>query len=143
MSRVINSNSPGKVRNYHRRTIAELLRHLSRRPTVDDEAKDMAAAMVFALRGIHRSVLQTIVAWEKRNYWTKADRFMREWEWANHLSEELGRVLMEKDWPELSVVMVQLMPHFIDIETKKMTRPHSHWQGAYQRLLQDSQNGAH
>lgn len=143
MSRVVNSNSPGKIRNYHRRTIAELLRQLSQRPAVDQEAKDMAAAVVFSLRGIHQSVLQTIEAWEKRDYWTKADRFMREWEWANHLSEEVELSLREQDWAALSRIMVQLMPHFIDIETKKMTRSRSHWQGAYHKLLGEGQSTPH
>jgi hypothetical protein len=141
MSRVINSNAPGKIRNHHRRTVAELLRQLSQRPAVDQEAKDMAAAVVFALQGIHQSVLQTIEAWEKRDYWTKADRFLREWDWANHLSQELSTVLREDDWPELPMVLARLMPHFIDIEIKKLTRPPSTWRGAYQELLDRDQNG--
>jgi len=137
MSRVVNSNSPGKIRSQHRRTIAELLRHLVQRHAIDQEAKDMAAAIRFALSGIHESSMKTIVAWEKRDYWTKADRFMREWEWADSLGLELEKVIKSGQWNELPMLLAKLMPHFVDIETKKMTRPPSHWKGAYLLLMSE------
>lgn len=137
MSRVVNSNSPGKIRSQHRRTIAELLRRLVQRQTVDQEAKDMAAAIRFALREIHDSTMKTIVAWERRDYWTKADRFMREWEWADTIGKELEEVVRADQWSELPVLLARLMPYFVDIETKKMTRSPSHWNGAYRLLMSE------
>lgn len=139
MGRVVNAYSPVKVRNQHRRTIAELLRHLSQRATVDQEAKDMAAAIAFSLRGIHESTMKTVVAWEKRDYWTKADRFLREWEWAGVLADELESLVRAGQWAQLPGVMARLMPYFVDIETKKMTRPRSSWTGAFERLLRKHQ----
>jgi len=137
MSRVVNSNSPGKIRSQHRRTIAELLRHLIQRHAIDQEAKDMAAAIRFALRGIHESTMKTIVAWERRDYWAKADRFMREWEWADALGKELEKLIREGQWSDLPRVLASLMPYFVDIETKKMTRAPSHWKGAYRLLMSE------
>ena len=43
MSRIIATESPGKIRNQHRRTIAESLRCISQKPRLDDEVKDLAA----------------------------------------------------------------------------------------------------
>ena len=40
MARVINTNSPGKRRNAHMRTVAEILRHLGQKTTIDDSSKD-------------------------------------------------------------------------------------------------------
>ena len=40
MGRVINTNSPGKRRSFHMRTIAEILRRLTQKPDVDDEVRD-------------------------------------------------------------------------------------------------------
>jgi len=52
MSRIINIDGPGKQRHQHRRTIAEALRRLLEKRTLDEESKDLAALIVFALRGI-------------------------------------------------------------------------------------------
>ncbi|MBC7239066.1 MAG: hypothetical protein H5T71_03080, partial [Chloroflexi bacterium] len=81
MSRVINTASPGKERGQLRRTCAEVLRHLMFKRTLDDETKDMAAVLVYALEGIAETVDVTVEAWEKRDYFIKADRFRLEWEW--------------------------------------------------------------
>lgn len=134
MSRVVNPNAPGKIRSRQRRTIAELLYRLGRKQQIDEEAKDMAAAIIFALRRIQESVMQTVLAWEKRDYWQKADRFMRDWDWAEKRATELETLLLREDWEQLPLALAQLMPYFVDIETKKMTRDPSHWRGAY-RLL--------
>ena len=76
MSRVINVNNPTKIRNQHRRTIAEILRHLIQKPEMDAEARDMAAMLVYLLRGIQEGIEQSATAWEKRGYWMKAERFL-------------------------------------------------------------------
>ena len=52
MSRIINTASPGKERNQLRRTAAELIRHLMFKQRVDEETKDMLAALVYALKSI-------------------------------------------------------------------------------------------
>ena len=105
MSRVINPNSPGKRRNQLRRTIAEILRHLMLKRELDEEARDMAAALVFSLRGIADTIEVSTVAWEKRNYYLKADRFRRKWEWATPAAERLEDLIRaagngcRESWP--------------------------------------------
>ena len=131
MSRVVNPNNPGKARNQSRRTIAELLRRLSQQQELDDEAKDMAAAIAIALRQIDESILVTVAAWEKRDYWTKADRFMREWEWAGGMASEMEAMIQENDWGQLPLLMAQLFPHFADVNIKKMTRTPADWIGSH------------
>ena len=56
MSRIINVNDPTKIRNRNRRSIAEILRHLSQKGTIDAEAKDMTATLVYLLREINEGV---------------------------------------------------------------------------------------
>ena len=137
MSRVISTEGPGKVRNQHRRTIAEALRRLSQKPRLDDEAKDLAALIVFSLHGIADTVDQTITAWEKRDYWIKAERFREEWRWVEPTADELGAIIHKGQWNQLPVVLAQLMPHFADIRIKQMTRKPMLWQGAYERFMQE------
>ena len=79
MSRVINTNSPGKRRSAHMRTIAEILRRLSQQREVTTETRDMVAMLVFSLRAIDGTVEESVRAWEKRGYWKKADDFQQKW----------------------------------------------------------------
>lgn len=138
MGRVINTNSPGKRRNYAMRTIAEILRLLGQRQgIIDDEVKDMVAMIIFSLREIDSGVLESIEAWEKRGYWKKADKFQTEWMWAGQMAKRIEAMLREDNWEQLPDVMVKLIPHFSDIEINKMTRKPALWQGAYEELRQE------
>ncbi len=135
MSRVINTNSPGKIRHYHQRTIAEILRHLSVKTEIDEQAKDMIAMLVFSLRGIEQSINKTIEAWEKRGYWMKADRFMLEWEWAAEIAANLDDVIRNDAWDLVPTLLGELLPHSAGIEIKNFTRSPSIWEGAHNKLL--------
>jgi hypothetical protein len=137
MSRIINTADPGKQRSQFRRTIAEALRHLMFKRALDDETRDMAAAMVFALRGIAQSVETTAAAWEKRDYFLKADRFRMEWEWVTPAAERLQEIIVHGRWETLPGELAALATHFADIRIAKMTRAPSAWKSSYQLLLQE------
>jgi hypothetical protein len=136
MSRIISTEGPGKIRSQHRRTIAEALRRLSLKQQLDDEVKDLAALIVLCLHRIADTVEQTTEAWDKRDYYLKADRFREEWRWVEPLADQLSGVIYEEQWNELPNVLVQLMPHFADVTIKQMTRKPSLWKGAYEKLMQ-------
>ena len=139
MSRIISTESPGKIRNQHRRTIAEALRRLSQKPELDTEAKDLAALIVFSLHGIADTVDQATEAWEKRDYFMKAERFREQWRWLDPLADELSAIVGgngEGRWDQLPAVLARLMPHFADVKIKQMTRKPSLWEGAYERFRQ-------
>jgi hypothetical protein len=135
MSRVINTNSPTKIRNQARRTIAEILRLLSTKPELDQESKDMAAMAVFLLREIADSVRVTVEAWEKRGYWMKAERFLRDWEWPAEAAANLEDVIRNEAWELFPQLLAELLPRFSDIQIKKLTRSPGEWRGAHARLL--------
>lgn len=137
MSRVIATDGPGKVRNHHRRTIAETLRRLSQKPQLDGETRDLAALIVFCLHGIADTVDRTIEAWEKRDYWMKAERFREQWHWLEPTADELSGVIYRGEWDQLPAVLASLMPHFADVKIKQMTRNAELWQGAYERFMQE------
>lgn len=138
MGRVINTNNPGKRRNAMMRTIAEILRRLGQEGgEINDEVRDMVATIVFCLRDIDESIIETIKAWEKRGYWQKADKFQQEWLWAEALANRLEKMLKEDNWVALPENMMKLFPHFSDIEVNKMTRNSADWEGAYDRLMEE------
>ena len=139
MSRVISIDAPGKIRNQHRRTIAEALRRLSQKPRLDDEAKDLTALIVFSLHGIADTVERAIDAWEKRDYFLKAERYREQWRWLEPLTDELSAIVGgngEGRWEELPTVLARLMPHFADVRVKQLTRKPTLWQGAYEKFRQ-------
>jgi hypothetical protein len=137
MSRVINIADPAKRRNHERRTIAEMLRHLMLKRTLDQEAMDMTATLVFCLREIAVTVEVSVAAWEKRNYYLKADRFCREWDWVLPTAERVRELIVHGRWEQLPQALAQLAPHFADIRITKMTRDPSAWTSGYARLLEE------
>jgi len=137
MSRLVNTASPGKKRSQARRTIAEMLRRLMLKKEIDEEARDMAALVVISLQEIAETIEVTTAAWEKRDYYLKADRFRLEWEWVRPKAKRIERLIADCRWEELPVELVSLAPRFADIHIAKMTRSASDWKGCHQRLLGD------
>ena len=137
MSRVISTRGPGRERQRLRRTIAEALRCLVQKPALDNEARDLAALIVFCLRGIGDTVDRVTEAWEHRNYYLRADQFRLQWAWAGRIAEGLNDAIREERWDELPLILADLLPHFADIRVKRMTRSPSVWRGAYARLLDE------
>ncbi len=141
MSRIVKIDSPGKVRNQLMRTAAELIRHLGQKTTVDDEARDMAALLVYCLRQIDAGVEESARAWEKRDYWIKAEQFRARWHWAGKASRDLDRIVRSDSWEELPPVLVKVLPHFEEIKIAKFTRKDNLWEGTYKRLLKEQVAG--
>lgn len=138
MGRVINNNTPGKRRNAMMRTIAEILRRLGQHNgEITDEVRDMTTMIVFCLREIDSSIIDTIKAWEKRGYWQKADKFQQEWMWSEQYASKLETLIREEKWHELPEIMMKLFPHFASIEINKMTRNPSDWEGTFDRLMDE------
>ena len=134
MSRVVNTNSPGKRRNQHMRAGAELLRRLSQKPAIDDEARDMMAALVYSLRGVEESLEDATDAWEKRDYWMKAEQFRQKWMWVGTSADELDAILWAEDWGRLPVFMINILPNYAEITINKFTRDSDLWDGMYKRF---------
>ena len=137
MSRIISTNGPGKVRHQHRRTVAEALRRLSQKAQLDEDAKDLAAIIVYSLLAVADTIDQTTQAWDKRDYYMKAERFREQWRWLEPTTDELSTVIYEGQWDQLPTMLAHLMPHFADITVKKLTRNPRLWQGAYARFMEE------
>jgi hypothetical protein len=137
MSRVINTNSSGKRRNQHMRTVAELLRHLSQKQEIDQEAKNMMALLVLVLREIADGIEDSTLAWEKRNYWIKIEEFRNNWRWAGETAAQLETIIINEEWHNLPTMLVKLLPYVNDITVVKFTRSKAIWQGCYDKLLDE------
>ncbi len=137
MSRVINTDSTGKKRTQNMRTGAELLRHLSQKTDIDPEVKDMVALLVYSLREIDDGIDSSAQAWEKRDYWMKAEEFRQRWHWTGDMADELQSMILADEWHRLPEMMVRLFPYFSDIKINKFMRKSSMWFGSYDRLMRE------
>lgn len=112
-----------------------MLRHIVERGAIDETVKDMAATIAFCLVEIDAGVHVTAAAWEKRDYWMKAERFMRDWKWAKESAANLDDVLRHEAWDLLPGLLMELMPRFSDIQINKFTRKPIFWEGNYAKLV--------
>ncbi len=142
MSRVVKLDGPGKLRNQLMRTAAEVIRLLGQKAELDDEARDMAALLVYCLHQINDGIDDSAMAWEKRDYWVKAEQFRARWAWAGRAASELEHIILNDAWDQLPIFIAKLLPHFTEIKIIKLTRTSTLWQGAYQRLLQERSSAA-
>ena len=136
MSRITHiDGTPTQQRNAIRRTIAEILRRMGEKKTIDAETKDMLAFIVFGLRKMDQSIDQSATAWEKRDYYIKADQLRRDWLWLPDTAGRLEEILRSDDWRTAPIEMAGLASRFSDIKVTTFTKPPALWQGAYQKLM--------
>jgi hypothetical protein len=135
VSRIITVESVGQERHRLRRTIAEVLRRLASKEAFDEESQDLAALIVFSLRRLEEGVDRTATAWEKRDYYLKADRFRREWKWTSKVAYELETALLLGNRERVPEVLATLFPKFTDMTIARYTRSPELWRGCYQRLV--------
>ena len=95
----------------------------------------MLAAIVFVLRAIAETVEQAALAWEKRNYWLKADRFRLEWEWAAAEAKKLTTLLITGDTDGATRALLPLLPKISSIHIARHKHGPALWRGALLRLL--------
>jgi hypothetical protein len=136
LSRVINPNAPGKERNKLKRATALALRVLMKETEINSKTQDLIAFIVLALEGIDRTVNTTTTAWEKRDYWIKADRFRLEWEWASRLGSELRGTVLSEDWEDVPSIAIQIFQYVGDEKISKNHRMGQPWIGAWNKLNQ-------
>ncbi len=137
MGRVINTDSTGKQRSQQMRTAAEVLRRLSQKQALDDEAKDMVAALVFVFREIDEGIEASAQAWEKRDYWMKSEELRQRWSWPGRMADQLQAIVYQDHWAQLPAMMVKLLPYFTEIKITKLTRDESEWLGSMAKLMRE------
>ncbi|GAB4521229.1 MAG: hypothetical protein Fur0018_01510 [Anaerolineales bacterium] len=139
MSRVINTNVAGKERTRLSKSIVLAIRELMQQTEVTSLSRDLVAFLVLALSQIAEGVETSVAAWEKRDYWLKADRFRMEWEWSRTLSEQLYAALMADDWAHIAGLVAQVGQRVGNVQVSPRHRLGKPWIGAW-RALQQREN---
>ncbi|MGQ0601566.1 MAG: hypothetical protein ACT4QE_07715 [Anaerolineales bacterium] len=137
MSRLIKPDGGvGKTRERLMKNVAWTLRDLAGKPKLDEDARDMAAFMALCLREINDTIDETCAAWEKRDYWLKADQFRRDWAWSLTMADKFEKVVLQNQWNDLPALMAGLMQHMTKVNLPKTNKLAEAWRGAYAVLLE-------
>lgn len=134
MSRVINPDSVGKERTRLTKSIVLCIRELAKQSDVTAETKDQAAYIALALQAIADGIDVSVAAWEKRDYWVKADKFRMEWMWAGQVAAKMKTAVLSDDWATIAMLMPQIAQRFNKIEVSDNHRLGKPWTSAYQLL---------
>lgn len=134
MSRVIHTDSVGKQRTQLTKTIVLAVRELARQKDAGTEARDLAAFISLALKTIAEGIDSSVAAWEKRDYWVKADKFRMEWAWAAPAAEKLKKAVLSDDWATVAMTSAQVAQKFSKTQVSENHRLGKPWAGAYKQL---------
>jgi hypothetical protein len=131
---LIKPDGVGKQRDRLLKGVVLALRELATRNKVDDDTRDLAAFIALALHEINATIDVTCAAWEKRDYWLKADQFRREWAWAGRAAEKMERVVLANEWQNLGLLIPELAKHLEKVTLPKRNSLGAPWLGAYAEL---------
>ena len=93
------------------------------------ELRDLLAFAEERLSLIEASVESTAAAWEKRQYWVKADRFRQEWRWCGHRRAAIEAALQANDRALDSVALASLLPELQALTPSKQAARERPWSG--------------
>ena len=134
MSRVINPDSAGKERTRLTKAIIITIRELAKQPEPGNVARDMAAFISLALLTIADGIDVSVAAWEKRDYWVKADRFRMEWAWAGQMGEKMKKAILENDWANVAMLSAQIAQKLNKVKVSEKHRMGKPWEGSWKQL---------
>jgi hypothetical protein len=134
LSRVINPDSVGKERTRLTKSIVLCIRELAKQAKVTPETKDMASFIALALQSISDGVDVSVAAWEKRDYWVKADKFRMEWMWTDQFAEKMKTAVLSDDWATIASLMPQIASKLNKVEVSDNHRLGKPWENAYALL---------
>ena len=134
MSRVINPQSAGKERNRLTKAIVISIRELAKQTEPGEEAQDLAAFIALALLTIAEGINVSVAAWEKRDYWVKADRFRMDWAWTKQLGEKMKIAVLEDDWGSIVTLSAQIAQKMQKVKVSDKHRMGQPWVGGYHKL---------
>lgn len=134
MSRVINPDSAGKERTRLTKAIVIAIRELAKQSEPNEETRDMAAFIALALQTIADGIDVSVAAWEKRDYWVKADRFRMEWAWAGQMGEKMRIAILNDDWGNVAILSAQIAQKLQKVKVSEKHRMGQPWVGAWEQL---------
>lgn len=117
------------------------IRELMGGKKIDSASNDYLAFIILCLNQLELTIERTVTPWEKRDYWLKADKYRREWDWVKYASKRLSDNLKNENWNEIASEIVQIGIKLNDIKVSTKHRMGTPWVGAYEHYLNAKKNG--
>jgi hypothetical protein len=116
------------------KSIVVALRELMKQKQVDAHSYDLTAYVALALKMIDLNIEKTVGAWEKRDYWIKADRFRMQWSWVRPASEKIQSALVSGDWAAIAMQAAVVGQKLSTLKVSDNHRLGTPWVGAWKKL---------
>ena len=133
MSRVINPENAGRNRTRLMQWIALACAEVMKAGSLRI-GSDALAFVVVALEEIAAGIDVSCAAWEKRDYWLKADQFRRQWEWTGRSAQRLRGAIEGGNASEANAALADLAPRLASVTLPKRLPKEMPWKGAHEKL---------
>ncbi len=110
------------------------MRELARQNEITDQTRDLAAFIAIALQIIADGIDVSVTAWEKRDYWIKADKFRMEWAWAGQIAEKMRASVLSEDWASVAMLSAQIAQKLAKVQVSENHRLGKPWVGSFKQL---------
>lgn len=136
MGNLINPDGVGKRRDRLTKATVLALRELAGHKRVNEETRDLVAFIALTLKQVDDTIDETCKAWEKRDYWIKADQFREQWSWTAPTASKFEQAVMENKWQLIPQVVPELAQRLSNVTAPKRIKDGTPWQGAYALLVE-------
>lgn len=137
MPRIITVDGTATERTRLTKSIVAALRELMKQKAPDAHSYDLVAYISLALAQIHTNVEKTVTAWEKKDYWLKADKFRMQWNWTEKASKDLYQALCEDDWGAIAVTSAAVAQKLSSVQVSEKNRLGTPWTGAWEKIKKE------
>ena len=134
MAFISTTETAGKERNKLCKEIVITVRELLKPNITEADIKDMTAFVALSLLRIHETIDLSVEAWEKRDYWIKAERFRQEWDWTKAMGLKIKQAAANNDLPVLAITTADLAQKLSSIKVSEKHRLGTPWAGAFTKL---------
>lgn len=130
VTRVFRAESGSSKRNRMLRQIATALRYAAEGQPGREETWDLLAFVVLCLDEIEDTVHRAAEAWERRDYWVKADRYRHTWSWVRTSASGLEQALAASD-VEAAMGIAMEIAQAMDGAKSYKAKHNRPWRGAF------------
>jgi hypothetical protein len=138
LSRIITTEGGTKERTRLSKAVVKAIRMLAQQEKPDELSRDLAAFIALACEEMSKSVESSVTAWEKKDYWIKADRFRMEWAWSGRAAEAMTKAVLSDDWGTVAATSGLIAQKLMKVQLAPGARIGEPWVGAYKKLKADS-----
>ena len=137
MARIVRTESGATRRQRTLNAMARALRAVAQRADVTEaEAREVLAFLALCLADLNESIEETTRAWERREYWLKADRFRLEWAWTPAILGRLEAALRAGDLGQARGCGMELARVLGERHLRPRESTSMPWRGAWDAWVQ-------